>query len=100
MRTLSFRGKIKKADKKIREIVRERDRECIVCGRWAQKPIDPSQFHAGHYIPRGELKHRFSLLNVNLECVTCNCFEDTTEKNEKYRKNLIKKNRRREGKRT
>lgn len=59
--------------------------KCISCGKIV--PFDKIQ--AGHYRSRKNMSTRWSELNVNGECFTCNCMEGDHLIN--YRKNLIKK---------
>lgn len=63
----------KKADKVFSIYIRNRDSdnglaECITCG--VQKPI--AQMQAGHFVSRRVNALRFSELNVNAQCYSCN----------------------------
>lgn len=58
---------------------------CISCG----KIVPFEKIQAGHYRSRKNMSTRWSELNVNGECFSCNCMEGDHLIN--YRKNLIKK---------
>jgi 5-methylcytosine-specific restriction endonuclease McrA len=52
-------------DKRVSEIVRERDGHCVLCGA-------TEGLTAGHWIHRGKKRVRWDLRNVNCLCRTCN----------------------------
>jgi len=76
----------KKLDRVFSEYIRRRDcvqgtqfGHCITCGR-----LVPWKYaDAGHYIKRQHKATRFDPQNVNLQCKSCNCFEQGA--NEKYK---------------
>jgi hypothetical protein len=59
-------------------IVRNRDSNCITCG----KRLNDSISTAGHYMKRRHHGTRWDLRNLNAQCVQCNISDDT----EAYRK--------------
>jgi hypothetical protein len=61
---------------------RDKDKGCISCGG--------SVDHAGHYLNQGQHSaHRFSELNVNGQCVGCNCYKHGNLI--RYRQGLVKR---------
>jgi 5-methylcytosine-specific restriction endonuclease McrA len=84
---------IKKLDDRIRDIVRERDQECITCGI----RLTPANRTAGHFIHRRHLGTRWDVSNVWGQCSDCN-IQDNDERftlalrnkcNEKFVSDLI-----------
>lgn len=92
--TSSSRSKaMQKADKYFSLFIRTRDSQgyggmackCISCGKVT--PIE--NIDCGHYINRQHMATRYSELNCNGQCVTCNRFDEGNIQG--YRKGLIKK---------
>lgn len=74
----------------VHRLVKKRDSHngyfyCIACGKL--KPI--SEMQAGHFMASTYAYTRFNLLNINAECIQCNCFDPDHLIG--YRKNLIDK---------
>lgn len=59
---------IKKLDDLIRDMVRERDQNCITCGI----QLTPANRTAGHFIHRRHLGTRWDVSNVWRQCNDCN----------------------------
>lgn len=81
-----------KLDKVFSEYIRLRDStlgngygKCISC----QKIIHWKEGHCGHFINRKHMSLRFSDINCNLQCVSCNTFDEGNL--EGYRRGLIQK---------
>lgn len=95
--TKVLKNKAKKSDKKLlkerateycnRYIkLRDRNEPCISCGE--HKPWD--QWNAGHYRNKGSSDAlRYDERNINLECVSCNLYDDKHLL--RYKVNLINK---------
>ena len=66
---------IKKLDDLIRDIVRERDQDCITCGT----RLTPANRTAGHFIHRRHLGTRWNVSNVWGQCSDCN-IQDSDER--------------------
>lgn len=56
---------IKQCDDLVSLIVRKRDRYCVCCGA-------SERLQCGHLIKRGKSSTRFSLINCNCQCSSCN----------------------------
>jgi hypothetical protein len=55
------------ADYWLSKYVRRRDGRCVICGE-----PDPAVLQAGHLIRRGKRGTRWSTINVNCQCKSCN----------------------------
>jgi hypothetical protein len=83
-------GKIQ-LDKIFSQYIRLRDStqgeygNCISCG----KLIHWKQGHCGHFINRKHMSLRFNEINCNLQCISCNTFDEGNL--EGYRRGLVKK---------
>lgn len=81
-----------KLDRVFSQYIRLRDMlpgnvfQCISCGRI--KPI--SQADCGHYINRQHMATRFSEVNCNAQCRSCNRFDEGNMSG--YRAGLVRKN--------
>jgi len=74
---MSYSTLIKSLDRIFSQYIRQRDSDngygkCISCG----KVVHWKKAHAGHYINRKHLSVRFNECNVNLQCVSCNTFDE------------------------
>ena len=58
----------KKCDKVFSLWIRNRDQQCVTCG-------SRSNLQAGHYVSRSWSSLRYSEVNVNAQCVSCNVFK-------------------------
>lgn len=80
-----------KLDKVFSQYIRLRDRmpggvfRCISCGQI--KPIE--QADCGHYINRQHMATRFSEINCNAQCRSCNRFDEGNMQG--YRRGLVQK---------
>lgn len=64
-RPITRKGRIKKLDKIVTDILRLRDKVCVTCGR-------PDASTSSHYITRRWHATRWDLTNCNLQCRPCN----------------------------
>lgn len=84
-------GKIAKLDKVFSEFIRLRDANeqgiifCISC----RKPVFWKESDNGHFVNRVHKSLRFSEINCNAQCRSCNRFDESNP--EGYRAGLIKK---------
>jgi len=74
---MSYSTLINKLDRVFSQYIRQRDSDngygqCISCG----KILHWKKTHAGHYINRKHLSVRFNECNVNLQCISCNTFDE------------------------
>ena len=65
MPKLTRKGRIKKLDKIVSDIVRARDKVCVTCGR-------PDTLTCSHVFTRRHYATRWDLINCNTQCKTCN----------------------------
>lgn len=91
MRKLTLSKMLDKTQRIFNAYIRQRDSVngyfiCISCNK--SLPIE--QMNAGHYVPvKNGSNLRFNELNVNGQCIKCNCFDEFHLIG--YRKNLINK---------
>lgn len=91
MKTKRPTGLKAKLDKVFSQYIRLRDRmpggvfRCISCGQI--KPIE--QADCGHYINRQHMATRFSEMNCNAQCRSCNRFDEGNIQG--YRRGLVQK---------
>ena len=91
MKTKRPTGLKAKLDKVFSQYIRLRDRmpggvfRCISCGQI--KPIE--QADCGHYINRQHMATRFSEINCNAQCRSCNRFDEGNMQG--YRRGLVQK---------
>lgn len=91
MKTKRATGLKAKLDKVFSQYIRLRDRmpggvfRCISCGQI--KPIE--QADCGHYINRQHMATRFSEINCNAQCRSCNRFDEGNIQG--YRRGLVQK---------
>ena len=91
MKTKRPTGLKAKLDKVFSQYIRLRDRmpggvfRCISCGQI--KPIE--QADCGHYINRQHMATRFSEVNCNAQCRSCNRFDEGNMQG--YRRGLVQK---------
>lgn len=83
-------NKIKKADNALSRFIRlfySKDGyvTCFTCG----KAYSVTEMQNGHFIPRGNMYLRFSIMNCFPQCQNCNEYKDGNE--EIYREVLIEK---------
>jgi len=83
--------KTSKADKYFSLFIRLRDSDengigkCCTCSRYGLA----KKFHNGHYIKRQHEASRFSEINCNMQCPTCNKWEQGNDV--EYRRFLVEK---------
>lgn len=75
---------IKEADEVFRDFIQKRDegKACFICGAPMGKDREVC-----HYVRRQHLVTRWSVINSNMGCLSCNRFDQQHEK--KYREKLV-----------
>lgn len=65
MRKITRKGIVRKLDKLVGDIVKERDRKCVCCG-------STNYLQPGHLFSRVAYSTRWDLMNVYCQCRNCN----------------------------